>query len=169
MEAKAVEAQKCAKGEVIFRQGDPGNCMYDLLQGRVGIYANYGAANEKLLTELHAGDSFGEMAMIEAQPRSATAVALQEGTRLTVITWETLGSFFREQPAKVVVIMQQMARRIRELTQDYMDACGAITEMVEKAEAEKKSAENAWVKDKMRRYLDAYGAYQTAGGPGRKI
>ena len=152
--------RRFGKGEVIFRQGEPGNCMFDLVRGSVGIYAAYGQPEEKLLTQLKPGAAFGEMAMIEAQPRSATAVALQEGTVLSEVTWETLGTFFREQPAKVVVIMQQMSRRIRELTADYMEACGAITEMVEKAEAQKKSAETAWVRDKMRRYLDAYGAFQ---------
>ena len=160
MDTEKIQELAPGKGEVIFRQGDVGNCMYDLLQGRVGIYANYGQADEKLLTELNPGDSFGEMAMIEAQPRSATAVALSAGTRLSVITWETLGQFFRDKPSKVVVIMQQMSRRIRELTQDYIDACGAVTELVQKAEAEKKSAETAWVNQRMRRYLDAYGAYQ---------
>ncbi len=168
MEKQEMSTRSYGKNEVIFQQGDAGTCMFDILRGRVGIYAGYGSAGEKLLTELKAGDSFGEMAMIEAQPRSATAVSLQEGTRLSVITWETLGIFFRDQPAKIVVIMQRMARRIRELTEDYMAACAAINEMVEKAEAEKKNAETAWVKDRMRRYLDAYGAFQAAGGAGRR-
>ena len=165
MEAeKMPETRRFGKGEVIFREGDEGAFMYEVDRGRVGIYAEYGAPEEKLLSELGPGETFGEMAMIEAQPRSATAVSLSEGTLLSVVTWETLGGFFRNQPAKVVVIMQQMSRRIRNLTQDYIDACGAIHEMAERAEAQKKESESAWIQDHMRRYLDAYRAY---GGAGR--
>ena len=39
-------------GDVIFRQGDPGDCMYDIFSGRVGIYTAYGAPEEKLIAEL---------------------------------------------------------------------------------------------------------------------
>ena len=156
-----MEPRVLRKDEVLFREGDEGTSMFEILRGRVGIYSGYGTAEEKLLTELGAGSSFGEMAMIEAQPRSAAAVALEEGTRVECVTWETLGAYFRERPAKVVVIMQQMSRRIRELTADYLGACKAITELTERAKQEKKQEEAAWMQNRLRRYLDAY---QSCGG-----
>lgn len=158
------DTKRYQKGEIIFAEGDPGSCMYDLLRGRVGIYAAYGAENEKLLTELKAGTAFGEMAMVEGVPRSAFAVALEDGTEAAVVTWETLGSYFRERPSRVVVIMQQMSRRIRELTRDYLDACGAVTELTKQLEQGKKAEENAWIEQRMRRYLDAYRASGSYGG-----
>ena len=48
--------KKFAKGEVIFKEGAMETFMYDLIEGKVGIYASYGEADEKLLTELSAGD-----------------------------------------------------------------------------------------------------------------
>ena len=52
-------------GQVIFREGDPGDSMFEVYTGKVGVYANYGTADEKLLTDhgrklrrLFPGESF---------------------------------------------------------------------------------------------------------------
>ncbi len=156
-----MEEQRFGQDEIIFRAGDAANSMYEIRSGRVGVYAGYGTPEQKLLAELDEGQFFGEMAMIEALPRSATAVTLTGNVVLDVITWQTLGEYFRERPAKVVTIMQQMGDRIRRLTEDYMGACKAISEMADRAEAERREAESAWINDKMRRYLDAYRAVNT--------
>ena len=97
-----METKTFKKGEVIFKQGDLSDCMYDILWGKVGIYANYGTPEEKLLTTLETERFFGEMGMIEGRLRSATAVALEKDTRLRVITPETFNDYFRERPAKVL-------------------------------------------------------------------
>ncbi len=111
------------KGEIIFRQGDAGNCMYDIRWGSVGIYLDYGAKGEKKLAELSEDEFFGEMGMIDHAPRSATAVALENNTRLAEITEDDLGSLFRERPAKVLLIMQRFSAKLRKRTTQYMDAC----------------------------------------------
>ena len=82
------------KGEIIFRQNEFGSCMYDIEKGTVGIYVNYGEDGEKLLAVLDSDDYFGEMGMIESYPRSATAVALEDGTETEVITRENPQVFF---------------------------------------------------------------------------
>ncbi len=153
-----IATERYGKGDVIFRCGDKAECMYEVLGGSVGIYADYGTPEEKLLTRVKPGGYFGEMAMVEGMPRSATAVALSMHTEVRVITWMAFGTFFRERPATVVVIMQNMGRRIRELTKDYTDACRAISELADRAEREKQETEAAWINDKMRRYLDSYRA-----------
>ena len=126
------------KGEIIFRQGDASTCMYDVFWGKVGIYANYGTPEEKLLTTLETEQFFGEMGMIEGLPRSATAVALTSDTKVLVITPESFQSYFQERPVKVLLIMQNMGRRLRELTEAYMEACQAVAKG---AEAEEKGGE----------------------------
>lgn len=153
-----IETERYGKGDVIFRCGDKADCMYEVLGGNVGIYADYGTPEEKLLTKVKPGGFFGEMAMVEGMPRSASAVALSMHTEVRVITWSTFGMFFRDRPSMVVVIMQSMGRRIRELTNDYLDACRAISELADRAEREKRETEAAWINDKMRRYLDSYRA-----------
>ena len=128
--------KKFAKGEVIFQEGALESFMYDLIEGKVGIYANYGQAGEKLLIELNAeegGATFGEMGLIDMMPRSATAVALED-VQACVITGEEFGEYFKENPAAVLLIMQNMSKRIRGLSQDYLDACRAVAEVVESEE-----------------------------------
>ena len=126
------------KGEVIFRQGDPGNCMYDILWGSVGVYAEYGTPNEKKLAELRPGDFFGEMGLLEQSPRSATVVALENDTQVSVIMESDFRDYFEENPAKVFTIMQTLSQKLRRTTQDYLDVCRTVYETVE---GEKKGGE----------------------------
>lgn len=142
------------EGEVIFRQGDKAKCMYDVRRGMVGIYSNYDTEEETLLVKLERGACFGEMGLIDNSPRSATAVALEEGTRVLVITEETFSDYLQENPEKVIKIMQQMSSRIRALTQDYLEACRAVSEAVE---SEKNGSEKSgWFRSNMKRFIDAY-------------
>jgi CRP-like cAMP-binding protein len=62
-------------GEVLFREGDPGDAMYVVLDGRVRISKHIPGAGEEALAILERGDYFGEMALIDRQPRSAEAKA----------------------------------------------------------------------------------------------
>lgn len=124
---------KCKKGEIIFAQGEASVDMYDVRWGTVGIYVNYGTKEEKLLAKLGSGECFGEMGMVEGCLRSATAVALEGGTQLERITAETFDAYFKERPAKVFSIMQNLSQRIRGLTRDYLEACQTLSVM-EKAD-----------------------------------
>lgn len=114
------------KGGIVFRQGEPSDCMYDILWGKVGVYEQYGTDQEKRLATLDTEKFFGEMGMIEESPRSVTAVALEKDTRLRVITPETFDSYFKDSPAKILMIMQGMSSLLRELTKEYMDICRRV-------------------------------------------
>ena len=75
-----MSSRSFSKNEVIFRQGDDAQEMFDIVSGSVGVYINYGQENETQLTVLKAGNFLGEMGLIENYPRSATAVAMEDGT-----------------------------------------------------------------------------------------
>ena len=64
-----------SKGEVVFHEGDMGTCFYQIEAGEAGVYVSYGNADQRKLTEMKPGQFFGEMAVIEAWPRSTTIVA----------------------------------------------------------------------------------------------
>ena len=113
-----MELKKFKKGEVIFKEGTYENLMYDIRWGRIGIYTNYGTGEERLLKELDADEVFGEMGMIDASPRSATAVALENNVQCAVINKEDFAEYFNTRPAKIFRIMQLMSQRIRELTKE---------------------------------------------------
>ena len=129
------------KGEVVFRQGDPVDCMYDIAWGRVGVYADYDRPEEKLLAELGEGEVFGEMSLIEKAPRSATVVALEKDTQLIEITEDNFLSYFEEKPAKVFRIMQQLSQRLRQTTQEYLEVCRTVYETVEARDTGSKMSE----------------------------
>lgn len=118
------------KGEVIFRQGDAADTMFDVLFGSVAIFAGYGTDYEKKLTELTAGDTFGEMGMIDHEPRSATAVAMTNQTQIDELREGDLINLFRKNPSKVIAILRMLSRRLRNLTRDYVDVCKTAVDVV---------------------------------------
>ena len=66
------ERVKCAKGAEIFKEGDIGTQFYAILKGKVDIRKE---ASGRILAQLGPGEVFGEMAVLDNQPRSATVVA----------------------------------------------------------------------------------------------
>ena len=127
-----MEIKVFKKGEVIFREGDPGDCMYDVYTGKVGIYAAYGTDEQKLLTEIYPGYYFGEMGLLDHAARSAAAVALEDETNMACITEENFGEFYEKKPATVFAIMQQMSHNLRRRTDDFVSVCRSVKELMEK-------------------------------------
>ena len=126
-------------GTVIFREGDPGDCMYEMQTGCVGIYRDYGGPNEKEVAKLYGGKILGEMGLLEHAPRSATVVALEANTVLTKITEEEFFSYFEKNPAVILDVMQQLCNRLRRTTKDYVEACRTAYDAVEAEKSGKKS------------------------------
>ena len=151
-----MEMKTYKKGEVIFRQGDAGNCMYDIHWGKVGIYVNYGTDKEEKLAELRTEEFFGEMGLVEHEARSATAVALVNHTSVSEITEENLHELFEKQPAKVLLIMQHLSKGLRRLTKDYMKACQTVAELSakEEADAETKDEPNEELSERVRYFSE---------------
>lgn len=141
------------KGDVIFQEGAVEMFLYDIQYGSVGIYSKYGTPEEKLLTTLEGGQQLGEMGFIEARPRSATAVALDK-TMLSKITAENFSDYFQEKPAKLLLIMQQMSGRIRELSNDYLSACQTISEYLD-AEAQNQPKSESLL-TRMKKFVGIY-------------
>jgi CRP-like cAMP-binding protein len=89
--AAVLERRVCADGQLTFRENDPADGMYFIASGAVRIEKRTGAGSEavKVLSILEPGDYFGEMALFDQQPRSASAVAM--GT--TELLWLSTASF----------------------------------------------------------------------------
>ena len=124
-----MQKKQFAKGEVIFREGDEGECFYQITDGKIGVYANYEESGETLLTELSKGQFLGEMAVIESYARSATAVSLSDDTEAIEVPSGQMSEYFRSSPDMILEIMRSMGDRLRVLTNDYAEACAAIREM----------------------------------------
>jgi len=108
-------------GEVIFWEDEPGVGMYVVQQGEVGIFKDYAKAARKELARLEPGDFFGEMALLEDDCRSATAVALDE-THLFGLFHPDLFNLFDRKPQLGVKLLSTLAnilaRRLRRTNQD---------------------------------------------------
>lgn len=115
------------KGTIIFKEGETGECMYDIHAGCIGIYQGYGTADEKLLTTLAPDQFFGELGMLDNVKRSGTAVAMEDGTTLEIITSNDLKELFSQNPPKVEMILEHISYRLRRLTREYMSACKMLS------------------------------------------
>ncbi|MBQ1363924.1 MAG: cyclic nucleotide-binding domain-containing protein [Eubacteriales bacterium] len=127
-----METKTFRKGQVIFHEGEAGDSMCDLYMGRVGVYANYGTDDQRLLTEYYPDQYFGEMGLLDHAPRSATAVALEDETCISFVTEDSFGEFFEKNPARVLMVMQQLSQNLRKRTKDYVEVCRTIHEQAVK-------------------------------------
>ena len=127
--------QTFSRGDIVFREGDAGDCMYELESGGVGVYHNYGGPDEKLISTLYNSSRtlkyFGEMGLLEHAPRSATVVVLEDKTLLTRISEADFEASFKKNPTMLLDLMQQMCNRLRKTTQDYVEACHTVYDTVE--------------------------------------
>jgi CRP/FNR family transcriptional regulator, cyclic AMP receptor protein len=110
------------QGAVIFKENDEGNEMFIIIQGLVEIRKSTGPSSSKILTTLQKGDMFGEMAIIEKQPRSATAVATQP-TRVLVLNEKLYDNMIGTNPdfaRKMNKVLSERIRRADAIIQNIM-------------------------------------------------
>ncbi len=100
-------------GEVIIRQGEAGNFMYEILDGRVEVLQERDG-KEVRLAVLAKGDFFGEMAIFEREVRSAT-VRAQGEVRVLTVDKKILLRRISEDPSLALRILEKMSHRIREM------------------------------------------------------
>lgn len=108
------------QGELVIREGDPGNTMYLVLDGEVAVVKNFMNGGDEAdgleLARIAAGDYFGEMALFEDAPRSASIKAVKDSHFLTLDKHE-FSEIVREYPQIALHICMAFGRRIRELHQ----------------------------------------------------
>ena len=102
------------KGSVLFHEGDEGEDMYILRSGKVAIKKKV-PHGEVTLAVLEKGDFFGEMAILERMPRSATAEMVEDGD-LVVIGSDVFGDMIKNTPEIAVRMLRKYSIRLRETT-----------------------------------------------------
>lgn len=95
------------EGGNVFRKGDPGDSLFVVFSGEVGIYDN-----DVLLAEMGKGELFGELALLDAEPRSATVTALSDAT-LFRLNQDDFYDLMEERPEVLRNIMRVLCGRIR--------------------------------------------------------
>jgi uncharacterized membrane protein len=111
--AGALAERTYKAGVVIFNQGDPGATMYIVAAGHVNIYLPGEASQRVSLKDLARGEYFGELALFDDKPRSASVLATTE-TTLLELTRETLGDYLEKRPLASLTILRTISDRLRE-------------------------------------------------------
>jgi CRP-like cAMP-binding protein len=114
-DALARFARDYGAGTVLFEEGQPGDYMYVVQHGEVEIRRQVGA-DERVLAVLSPGEFFGEMAILNARPRSATAVVRTPAT-LLVIEGRTFEAMLRARPEIALRIIRSLAARLESANQ----------------------------------------------------
>jgi CRP-like cAMP-binding protein len=109
-------------GEIIVQQGEMGDTMYVIQSGKVEVLRKEGDT-EASLAVLTDGDVFGEMALFEREPRSATVRAIGDARVLTVDKRIFLRRV-HEDPSLAFRILQKMSQRIRDLNTEIVRTRG---------------------------------------------
>lgn len=106
-------------GGMIFQEGDPGDGLYVILEGSVQISAVVGQSERRVLSQFGPGDFFGEMAVIDNAPRSATVTADKE-SRLLFIARDEMLKLLEQAPALTVALLREFTHRMREFNRQYV-------------------------------------------------
>lgn len=108
-----------APEQVIFKEGDAGDGVYFVKEGLVQIASAGGYGDLKILSRIRAGEVFGEMAVLDNQPRSASATA--EGpTTVYFISRSGLEQLLERAPHLATALVREVNRRIREFNTKYI-------------------------------------------------
>ena len=107
-------------GQTIFRAGDPGDGFYLVETGRVIISAAIGGNESLPLATINPGEFFGEMALLDEVPRSATATAEVE-MRAFCIGRDELLALLEQRPRLALNLIRGFSQRVRSLNQKYID------------------------------------------------
>jgi CRP/FNR family transcriptional regulator, cyclic AMP receptor protein len=114
--------RKYARGEVIFLAGDPGVNLCIIESGRVKLtLTSAELGREVALDHLGPGDIFGELALLDGEPRSADAIAV-EPTRLLLLRRDDFRAFLISHPSVAIDLLADMSRRLRRDAQTIQDA-----------------------------------------------
>jgi MFS family permease len=108
--AQASEEVRPVTGVPIIREGEPGDTLYVVVQGGVRV-----ERAGRTVARLGPGESFGELSVIDQQPRSATVIP-EPGTELLAIAQEDFHELLADHPELATAVLRVMSRRLRDAT-----------------------------------------------------
>ena len=128
--ARALASRRYGKGQVIFSQGDEGDGLYLVESGVVKISAQSLDGREAIIGEVGPGETFGELVLIDAAPRSATATAVEDTLALR-LPRKPFNDLLETDRAFRQGVFLALARELRRATSHlgelhFLDLCGRI-------------------------------------------
>ena len=128
--ANGLRRRRFRRGEVIFHQGDPGDSLHIVASGAVKIVLPSAEGEEAIIATLRPGDFFGELALFDGAPRSATAAALDSADTL-VLPRAVFTELLADMPGLRDALLSGLAHELRRLTSQveelhFLDLAGRL-------------------------------------------
>jgi CRP/FNR family transcriptional regulator len=115
---KALTSRTVSRGHVVFKEGDEGDRLFIVLEGKVKITRASADGRENLIAVLGAGEMFGELSLFDPGPRTASVSAVTDAT-LASLDHDDLRPLLLERPGVGVELLRALAQRLRR-TNDAM-------------------------------------------------
>ena len=109
-----------ARGKVIFAKGDPGNALFAVCSGAVQVAAPSASGKNAVLNLIEHGQIFGEIALLDGEPRTADAVAHSD-CKLLVIERRDFLPLMRDYPVIAITLIEILCGRLRRTTEHVED------------------------------------------------
>jgi CRP-like cAMP-binding protein len=116
----SLSERRVAKGEILFHEGEPGDHLYVILEGKVKLGRASADGRESLMAILGPGEMFGELSLFDPGPRAATATALTEA-RVYRLGNAELMPWLATRPEVAAALLQALARRLRRTNEAMAD------------------------------------------------
>jgi CRP-like cAMP-binding protein len=109
-----------ARGQIIFSEGDAGDRLYVIVEGKIKLGTTSNDGRESLLAILGPGEMFGELSLFDPGPRTATATALTD-TTLLGLGHEALNPWLTGRPGVAESLLKALAQRLRRTNENLSD------------------------------------------------
>lgn len=122
------------KNSVILFEDDPGDALYVVAQGQVKVVLIGEDGREVILSVLGPGEFFGEMALIDDEPRSAHVIAMEDSS-LLVLRREDFQGILRQSPGIALALLRELSRRLRRVDEKVgslvlLDVNGRVAQLL---------------------------------------
>ena len=108
------------RGDILFHEGDPGDRLFVIGEGKVKLGRTSPDGRENLLAILGPGAMFGELSLFDPGPRTATATAVAE-TQVVAFSSDQLREYLQTRPSASVTLLAALARRLRRTNENLAD------------------------------------------------
>ena len=107
-------------GEIVFEEGHTGNGLYVITSGKVEVIKGLNTGKEQRVAVLGEGEVFGEMALLDELPRSASVRTLEDTTCLGIDRWLFISQLLKD-PQVAITMIQVLAQRLREADESIVN------------------------------------------------
>lgn len=107
-----MDSVKIAKGSILFKEGDDGEHLYIIIDGKLKLGTSSGDGRENLLSILGPGEMFGELSLFDPGPRTSTATAVTDA-KLLSLSHEKVIPWLKQNPEVSLQLLTRLSQRLR--------------------------------------------------------